>query len=359
MGRRFFPLDEKLRLRADRWSGGAARVMTRFGVREPSFAQAAAGYTEATGGRVSGASIRRVTQGFGEQVRERRETEAERAAEVGAFEAYPHERWLPLENPLEGIGNLSSDGTMVLIRGEGWKEVKVAAFSQVTTLPPQHPDRRAAQRAGKVGARDVVRLGAHSYCAGLWDADTFGRYQYLEGLRRGFDRLPTTTSVNDGARWIARITDTNFPYTQQIVDWMHGTEHLWAVGHAAFGETSPEAAQWVEQRKTELWNNQGAAVVSALQALDLAQAAYPELVQQAPGYFATRLPQMRYADFRAAGYPIGSGTVESAARNVVQPRLRRPGRGWARDNVDAMLAALGEFHSGRLQTTWQAVYSAA
>ena len=67
---------------------------------------------------------------------------------------------------------------------------------------------------------------------------------------------------------------------------------------------------------------------------------------------------MRYADFRAQGYPIGSGTVESAARNVVQPRMRRPGRGWQRDNADAMLAALGEFHSRRFPWAWQQAASA-
>jgi len=332
--------------------------MTRYGLREPSFEQAAEGYREATGGPVSGASIRRVTQGFGQQVREQHNAEAERAAQVGAFEEFPHERWLPLEQPLTGIGNVSSDGTMILIREEGWKEVKVAAFSQVETLPPHHPDRRAAQRSGDLATREVVRLRQHSYCAGLWDADTFGGYQYLEGLRRGFDRLVAPSSVNDGAKWIARVTDTNFPKAQQIIDWSHGSEHLWAVGNTVFGDATPEAVQWVKQRQTELWKGQGETVLTALQALNLDQEKYPDLVRQAPGYFAERLEHMRYADFRKAGYPIGSGTVESAARNVVQPRMRRPGRGWASENADAMLAALAEFHSGRLHSTWQRVYVA-
>lgn len=329
--------------------------MARFGVREPSFAQAAEGYAEATGGRVSGASIRRVTQRFGRQVQERQATEAERAAEVGAFEEFPHERWLELEHALEGIGNVSSDGTMILVRDEGWKEVKVAVFSQVETLSTDDPDRRAVQRKGKLGEREVVRLQEHSYCAGLWDADTFGRYQYLEGLRRGFDRLKKASSANDGARWIARVTDTNFPHAQQIIDWTHGIEHLWAVGNAVFGETTPEACQWVKQRKDELWEGNVEEVVLALKALDLEQDGYPEGVKQAPGYFATRMEKMRYADFRNAGYPIGSGTVESAARNVVQPRMRRPGRGWGRDNASAMLTALAEFHSDRWSSTWNRI----
>ena len=120
-----------------------------------------------------------------------------------------------------------------------------------------------------------------------------------------------------------------------------------------------EAVDWVKQRETELWEGGVETVVESLKSMELDSDSYPEVVQQAPGYFGDRLEKMRYADFRAAGYPIGSGTVESAARNVVQPRMRRPGRGWARENADAMLAALGEFHSGRLKDTWQRVLTAA
>lgn len=358
MGRRFFSLDEKLGLRTDSWSGGAARVMTRCGLREPSFAQAAEGYREATGGKVSGASVRRVTQSFGRAVQTRQEREAVQAAEIGPFEEVPQERWLELQAPLEGAGNLSSDGTMILVREEGWKEVKVAAFSQVQTLPPRHPDRRKAQREGTQQEEKVVRLSAHSYCAGLWDADTFGGHQYVEGLRRGFDRVPRASSVNDGAVWIARVTDTNFLYAQRIVDWSHSTQHLWAVGQAVYGEGTPQATSWVQQRETELWAGAVENVVHALQRLDLEREDYPDAVRQAPQYFASRTASMRYADFRAQGYPIGSGTVESAARNVVQPRMRRPGRGWQHDNANAMLAALGEFHSGRLHWAWQLAASA-
>ena len=339
-------------LRADSWSGGAARVMTRCGLREPSFAHAAEGYTEATGGQVSSASVRRVTQGFGRAVQARQAGEAQRAGEVGAFEEVPQERWLELHTPLEDTGNLSSDGTMILIREEGWKEAKVAAFSAVESLAPHHPDRRKAQREGPRQDEAVVRLSDHSYCAGVWDADTFGTYQYVEGLRRGFDRVAGASSVNDGAVWIARITDLNFPEAQFIVDWSHSMEHLWAVAHAKYGEGTAQATTWMQERETELWAGNVASVVAALEALDL-DATYPDHVRQAPQYFAKRAAAMRYADFRKQGYPIGSGTVESAARNVVQPRMRRPGRGWQHDNADAMLAALCEFHSGCLTWAWQ------
>ena len=51
--------------------------------------------------------------------------------------------------------------------------------------------------------------------------------------------------------------------------------------------------------------------------------------------------------FADQGYPLGSGTVESGCKNVVHHRMRRPGRGWKRDNAQAMLAGLSKLHSGR------------
>jgi hypothetical protein len=74
-------------------------------------------------------------------------------------------------------------------------------------------------------------------------------------------------------------------------------------------------------------------------------------VRQAPGYFQANQTRMRYDYFRETGYPIGSGTVESAANNVVHHRMQRPGRGWQQDNAQVMLAGLSELHSGRFDGT--------
>jgi len=331
-------------------------VAARHGLREPSFELAAEAYTEAVGGSISGSSVRRVTQGFGGQLAEEKRQEAERAMAIGPVGESPRVRRVALEDPIQGVGNVSSDGTKILIRGEGWKEVKMVAFSQVEVLEPDSEKRRRAQQKGKRGQEEIVRLSAHSYCAGLWDADIFGPYQYAEGLRRGFDLLPRCSSVNDGAPWIERITGMNFPQAIQVVDWGHSTQRLWAVANAVYGEGQAETAAWVERRKDELWGGDVERVIQALAPLNLERATYPEVVQQAPGYFRNNYKRMRYDEFRAAGYPIGSGTVESGARNVVQPRMRRPGRGWERDNAQAMLAALGELHSGRFQWAWRQAY---
>jgi len=98
--------------------------------------------------------------------------------------------------------------------------------------------------------------------------------------------------------------------------------------------------------------------VQALQHLDLDRECYPPEVRQALGCFLAHQDRMRYAQFWAEDYPIGSGTVESAANTVVHHRLRRPGRGWQRDAAQAMLAGLSELHSGRFDQAWLATLSA-
>ena len=61
---------------------------------------------------------------------------------------------------------------------------------------------------------------------------------------------------------------------------------------------------------------------------------------------------MDYPRFRQAGYPIGSGTVESGINTVVHHRMKRQGRGWKRGNAQSMLAALSELHSQRFAISW-------
>jgi hypothetical protein len=448
-GRGFFPLDRKLKLRSDHCSDGAAKVATLMALRATSFERAAADYQMAVGGTLPHTSAWRVTTGAGAILAQRKKVEAERAVAVPERGESPQHRRVVEDEPITGRANVSTDGTMILIRTEGWKEIKMSAISavhlSVATATPAAPRRRSELPRGTTGARAIraggkavdversvavpvqiesiksraqrrvaddqpiagratiasdgamiviggegreqiktsaicalsrrevsatrtdpmlcrsdaqrahesrVRLSQHSYVAGLWEVDEFLPYQYAEGLRRGLDRVETLSSVNDAAAWIDRVTATNFPHAVQIVDWNHASGHLHTVATEVLGEGSPAAATWVEARKDELWDGQVETVVDALYHLGVEDRHWPAAVSQAPGYFETNHERMHYPEFRDAGYPIGSGTVESAANNVVKLRMCRPGRGWARPHTNGMLALLCEYHSGRFDRTW-------
>lgn len=322
---------------------GAARVATRQGLQAKSFDLAAEGYQEAVGGSMSSDSLRGITIGWGQQVEAQRVNEAEVAfADTGRGER-ADQAVVDRIDPITTQANLSTDGGMVLIREEGWKEVKLTVVSEVCQrTPPSH----AREEKSNLG------LQRHSYQAGLWDADTMGRHQYLEGVRRN---LPACrlSSANDGAPWIDRITRTNFPQAVQIIDWGHADERIWKVAKAAFGEGTPATRQWAETQLEHLWYGQVDVVIGNLQALDWAQIDCSDDIRQSPAYFETRQLKMDYPRFRQAGFPIGSGTVESGVNTVIHHRMKRQGRGWKHDNAQAMLAALSVLHSNRFLHTWQ------
>ncbi len=343
-GRRFFPLDKKLGLRSDHWSAGAARVATRQGLQAKSFELAAEAYQEAIGGSMSRDSLRLLTEGWGEQVEAQRVGEAQSTFAPTQKGERADREAVAAVDPISGPANISTDGGMILIREEGWKEVKLSVISAV------------APRAGRAKPTDEttepeVVLARHSYQAGVWDADTMGQHQFLEGLRRRIGP-GTLSSANDGALWIERITASNYPKAVLILDWSHADERLWKVAKAAFGEGTPPAKHWAETNIDRLWHGQTQRVISELLALDWANMVCADDIRQSPAYFQARQDKMDYPRFRQAGYPIGSGTVESGINTVVHHRMKRQGRGWKRGNAQSMLAALSELHSQRFAISW-------
>ncbi|PJF46274.1 MAG: hypothetical protein CUN48_14630, partial [Candidatus Thermofonsia Clade 3 bacterium] len=200
--------------------------MLQLGLEAPSFDRAAQAYQVITGWHISGNSVRRISEGEGAKIDAMREAEVAQAHAVALASGERPEMTPCRVDPVKEQGNVSTDGVFIRVRGEGWKEVKVTAISQVRVSRQQTEQvsaRHAAQKA-------VVKLEWHSYQATLGDADDMARRQYVEGLRRGLPDCVRVTSVNDGAAWIERITRANFPDAIQIVDWAHAAQH---VHHAA------------------------------------------------------------------------------------------------------------------------------
>lgn len=316
----------------------------RHGLQSKSFDKASELYNDSTGGSMSGDSVRRITEGFGQALEAKRVREAQQVYEAQAPQLA--QAVVSVAQPIQKQANLSTDGGMVLLREEGWKEFKMSVFSEVrvkalnpTPAAPQ-PDPR-------------VSLHRHSYQVGLWTADQMGQHQYLEGVRRQVERCARLGSANDGAVWINRITTTNYTRIVYCIDWAHAHGRLSTVAKAAFGDGTSQAQQWTHKQVDRLWHGRVEDVVTALLVLDWDRIACLEDIRTSPSYFETRKHNMDYARLRREGYPIGSGTVEGGINTVVHHRMKRQGRGWKRQHAQAMLAALGELHSDRFQTAWQ------
>ena len=140
----------------------------------------------------------------------------------------------------------------------------------------------------------------------------------------------------------------HFPKRVEVLDWCHAVEHLWAAGKDRWGEGSPQAKEWVEDRKQELWEGRVQAVLAVLRE-EGEQAEASEV-----HYFEINQERMRYAEFRSQGYPIGSGTVESACKRVIGAQLKQAGMCWTKAGAQGVLSLRAQLLSGRWDTIWPA-----
>ena len=116
---------------------------------------------------------------------------------------------------------------------------------------------------------------------------------------------------------------------------------------------------WLEDLRADLRYGAPAAALETLCWLPVCQAPDPQAAAAARDatlqYLASRWAQIQYAEFVAQGYPIGSGSVESANKLVVEARLKGSGMRWAPASVNPMLALRTVQCSGRWASAWPAI----
>jgi len=272
-----------------------------------------------TGVAMSPATLRRLTIAAGTTVRQ---LEGDFTATVRATGGVAE---VIEDVPLQ----LSIDGSMVGLVDEGWREVKVLAIGH---------------RAGTDPLTDLT------YAATLGSADAFGDEALGELGRRGIPRATDVVTVNDGAEWIQGFLDLQCPRAHRVLDFAHAAGYLAAAATATFGEGAAAARAWFQTQRRELRDGDPDVVLAALGALPDGEARTTAL-----GYLTARRAQIAYRDFRAQGWPIGSGCVESGHKGVIQGRLKGRGMRWSRPVAEGMIALRIVDANARWGATWAQV----
>jgi len=197
VGETFFPLDRRLRLRADHWSGGAARVATRLGLQSKSFDLAGVAFGAAVGCGISGDSVARLTEGWGQAVEAHRHQEAARANQPGRRGERLEQRRVAEGAPITTQANLSTDGAMLLGREEGWQG---SQSGRPLSRPPH-----AGGAAGKCAAESPRRRSSHRTVGAQLPGRAVGR-RYDGGApicRRAATGVGLLPQTQFGQRWRA------------------------------------------------------------------------------------------------------------------------------------------------------------
>lgn len=337
----FFPLDEVLKLGKHSWSPQTVEQAVRVGVEIASYERAAKTFAELSGVALGKSSLQRLVVEQGSRL------VAQQAAEALAMVQPPSKAeveiaWRQPVQPASATMSVSHDGVMIQVRNEGWKEVKLVSVAAVE--PVVNP----------ASGESEVKLSQQSYRAGLWDAATFANQQWAESEQRGVANAKQVACVADGAAWIWQIVLMCFSPCFEILDWWHAAQRLWTIANAAFSDPKLAAA-WVEQQQKHWAQGQLLAFFHAVRLCFPRTQPLPPPVREAILYLFHHRKRMRYAYFRQLGLPIGSGTVESACKVVVQARLKQAGMRWSRPGAQAILALRCALLSDRWPKTWLAL----
>lgn len=321
--RRWLPLDEQQQLRPGRATLNMTDLLGLAGI-TVSFDEARQHIRQYLQVEVSANTIRQETQEIGARQAQREQSWMEQSQNLD----YLQQRERQTKRPQRVYGSL--DGAFVPLEKE-WKEAKLVSWYQVSS-----PYGRSAPHA-----QEIV------YYASLEEAASFGELVWGTAVQYQADRAQELVFVCDGAAWIWKLVQHYFPDAIQIVDWYHASQYLAAVAEAYPGSKEQQAT-WLDDMKTCLWEGQIPAILQeCTQLLQTVGAAAQKLIT----YYSNNQERMRYAEFRQAGYFIGSGTVESGCKQLFTMRLKRAGARW----LEAGASAVAKARSAWLSNQWKNV----
>lgn len=208
------------------------------------------------------------------------------------------------------------DGSFILTREEGWKETKLARFFHSGAVLPENQGRNFIR-----GSRYVACLGK------------VGKLK--EKVRGICPKDIDMVWIGDGARWIWQWLDEEYPGHAQVLDYYHASEKLHQFAHKAI-VNEVERKKWTKGQESLLLEGKAEEVVANVKLL-ITKGEARSLQVSLVKYYTENGHRMRYGEYRAKGWLIGSGPIESAHRTVVQQRLKCSGQRWTFKGAQQML----------------------
>jgi hypothetical protein len=153
-----------------------------------------------------------------------------------------------------------------------------------------------------------------------WRATLAGKAVAMRRLaqrvaQRDGPHIQPRVARTDGAEALQQQLVSHFPEHTLVLDSIHATEYLWDTANALLGATHPQRVTWVRAYLEPLLAGQTDAVITVLEAEahdPTCTATQRQAVRRTIGYYQRNRPYMRYDEYLARGWPIGTGVIEGA-----------------------------------------------
>jgi hypothetical protein len=232
---------------------------------------------------------------------------------------------------------IGADGVLVPFRPHGgsptgktrWGEVKVAIVA------------RLGQWVNRRG-RTVTRLAPRRLVAVHGGLEALPARLWLEALRQPVCSIAQVIWLSDGGRGFWNLFMRCFQRlgVVGILDFFHAAQYLYKGAKAAFDGCTQRCQATFRRWRHHLRHGRQSQVSAELQAL-LASPSLPKTARRTLAnlqhYLNAHQAHLDYPQFKAYGWPIGSGLVESACKWLIQQRFKGVGMRWSAPGFDHLL----------------------
>lgn len=176
-----------------------------------------------------------------------------------------------------------------------------------------------------------------------------------EMQRRDPQGIKTRVAVTDGERALQILAEEMLGVTL-ILDLLHVLEKLWKAAYVFHAEGSLEAELWVLDHTLRILFGEVSQVVKGIRQSVTKRrlsGAKRKTLCGAADYLHRNRARMRYDEYLAKGWPIASGPVEGACKNLIKDRMERSGMRWTEEMAEAIVQLRAIYLSGDFDRYWK------
>jgi hypothetical protein len=208
------------------------------------------------------------------------------------------------------------DGSMIYTRADGWREMKLGRIFHGSQIVDIQQSRREIQESIYVSHLGSVE-------------------EFLPKFERHLVPYKNKVIIGDGAAWIWKWAEDNYPGATQVLDFFHAKEKLVILAKHQFTDDK-KRTQWVTHQAEKLLDNGVEQVISTLKTIRARNDEAKHAKQKAIDYYEEHDDRMLYRTYKERGLLIGSGPIEAAHRSVIQQRMKLSGQKWTVKGANAI-----------------------
>jgi hypothetical protein len=343
-GRGVAPWDQVVGLDSTRQTPAAKEVIALTGAVD-SFAESADKLLQKLSGLVvSESTIERVTEAVGARI-------AEAQAQGQVFGESKSWEW---HRDADGktVAYVSADATGVGIQGphaakaEGRMINVGMIYNPIPDEKPRwaQPDKRRPPWQAR-------------YITGMDGWEGLGEPLRRQAAQVGMDAAERWVAISDGGNGLEAFLKSYFPRVEVVIlDFYHAAEYLGKIGRALHPGDDASSKTWSQEWCHNLKHTGGASVLARLRAMrdESPPMAVRAPLEEAITYYENQVHRMDYPTYRARGWQIGSGPVESACKSVIGARMKQAGMRWGTDGAEEVghIRALFRGEEGQWDAYW-------